>query len=129
MTLDVVAALIRRGGRFLVCQRPSDKNLSLHWEFPGGKVEPGETHAAALVRECREELAIEVEVGELEIRVHHDYPERSIDLSLYRTVITAGEPRLLEHAAFAWVQVNDMASMPFCPADLVILEHLKKRYS
>ncbi|MDI9496978.1 MAG: (deoxy)nucleoside triphosphate pyrophosphohydrolase [Bacillota bacterium] len=128
MRLDVVAALIRRGERFFVCQRPASKNLPLHWEFPGGKVEPGETHAQALARECREELAIEVEVGELEIQIHHEYPDRSIALSLYRTRITAGEPQRLEHAALAWVRIEEMASLPFCPADLVILEHLQKRY-
>ncbi|MDI9470733.1 MAG: (deoxy)nucleoside triphosphate pyrophosphohydrolase [Bacillota bacterium] len=128
MTLDVVAALIRRGDRFFVCQRPADKNLPLYWEFPGGKVEPGETRAMALARECREELAIDVEVGELEIEVQHDYPDRSITLSLYHATITAGEPQLLEHIALAWVGIEEMLSLSFCPADIVILEHLKRRY-
>ena len=78
MATEVVAALIRRDGRILICQRPPRQSHPLKWEFVGGKIEPGETPEQALARECREELGIEVQVGGLFMEVTHDYPDKTI---------------------------------------------------
>lgn len=78
MTTQVVAALIWRGGKFLICQRPAHKARGLLWEFVGGKVEPGETKQQALVRECREELGIETAVGDVFMEVTHTYPDITV---------------------------------------------------
>ena len=90
---QVVAALIERDGKLLICQRPAHKARSLLWEFAGGKVEAGETAQQALIRECREELDVTVLVGEPYMRVEHVYPDISIELTLFRAAIERGEPR------------------------------------
>ena len=84
---DVVAALIWQGDRFLACQRPANKARALLWEFVGGKVEPGETKEQALIRECREELDITLEVGDLFMEVIHEYPDLTVRLSLFNATI------------------------------------------
>lgn len=101
--VQVVAALIWRDNRFMICQRPEYKARGLLWEFVGGKVEPGETKAQALVRECREELDVQVEVGTVFCEVDHVYPDLTIHLTLLNAAITQGEPTLLEHNAIAWI--------------------------
>ncbi len=123
---EVVAALIWDGERFLACQRPAHKARGLLWEFVGGKVEPGESKAEALVRECREELAVTVAVGELFWETTHAYPDLTVHLSLYNARITEGTPQLLEHAALRWVAKEEIDTLPFCPADEPILERLKR---
>ena len=127
MITEVVAALIYRGDRFLVCRRPAHKARGNLWEFVGGKVELGETCAQALIRECREELAIEVEVGELVTQLIHKYPDLTVRLSLYQASIVSGEICLLEHSAHSWVTVAEAEKMPLCPADVEILELLKRK--
>ena len=87
---EVVAALLRQDGKFLICQRPAHKARGLLWEFPGGKVEPGETMAQALARECREELGVTVAVEEPVAQVVHEYPDLTIRLTLLAAVITGG---------------------------------------
>ena len=124
----VVAALIWREGRFLACQRPENKARALMWEFVGGKVEPGEMPQAALRRECREELAIDVEVGELFMEVVHPYPDITVRLSLYHARISRGEPQLLEHRALRWVTPEEVDELPFCPADREILARIRQEY-
>ncbi|MBR1781595.1 MAG: (deoxy)nucleoside triphosphate pyrophosphohydrolase, partial [Oscillospiraceae bacterium] len=121
---QVVAALIWDGERFLACQRPEHKARGLLWEFVGGKVEPGETREAALIRECREELDITVQPGEIYLEVDHVYPDLTIHLTLFRAVITEGTPRPLEHNALRWLRVEEIPDYPFCPADDVILQRL-----
>lgn len=123
---EVVAALIWDGNRFMACQRPAHKARGLLWEFVGGKVEPGETGEEALVRECREELAITVQVKNVFMDVIHEYPDLTVHLTLYNAVIAQGEPRLLEHNALRWITVEEIDTLPFCPADETILEKLKK---
>ncbi len=123
--VEVVAALIWDGDRFLACQRPAHKDRGLLWEFPGGKVEPGETKAQALIRECREELAVTLTVGEPFMEVTHAYPDLTIRLTLLHSVIAEGTPRLLEHRDMRWVTTGEMDELPFCPADTVILERLR----
>lgn len=121
---EVVAALIWEGDRFLACQRPAHKARGLLWEFVGGKVEPGETHEQALVRECREELGVTVAVGEPFLRVVHEYPDLTVRLTLFRAAIVEGVPQRLEHADLRWLTVEEMDAYPFCPADEVILQAL-----
>ena len=123
---EVVAALIRRGDRFLICRRPPEKARGLLWEFVGGKVEPGETKEQALVRECREELGIAVAPGGIFMEVEHVYPDITIRLTLFNAVITAGEPKLLEHVDLRWITVSEIGDFEFCPADEVILQKLRE---
>ena len=123
---EVVAALIWEGEQFLACQRPAHKARGLLWEFVGGKVEPGETKEEALIRECREELAVTVTVGDLFMEVVHPYPDLTVRLSLFHAAIAQGEPKKLEHNDIRWITVEEIDSLPFCPADQDILERLKQ---
>lgn len=123
---QVVAALIWDGPRFLACQRPEGKKRGLLWEFVGGKVEPGETKEKALERECREELDIGLYVGSPFMTVLHEYPDMTVELTLFSARIREGEPKLLEHAAMAWITADEAENYPFCPADVEILAKLKR---
>jgi 8-oxo-dGTP diphosphatase len=123
---EVAAALIWEGERFLICQRPAHKARGLLWEFPGGKLEPGETPEAALIRECREELDVELSVGALYMELTHVYPDLTVRLLLYRAGLKAGRPRLLEHAALRWITPREIPAYDFCPADTAILEKLRR---
>ena len=115
--IEVVAALIVQGDRFLACQRPPHKARGLLWEFVGGKVESGESGPEALVRECREELGVTLGVlGEV-ADVTHEYPELTVHLTLYRSEILAGEVQRLEHHDVRWITVEEMDAYAFCPAD------------
>ena len=122
---DVVAALIWDGVRFMICQRPAHKARGLLWEFVGGKVEPGETREQALVRECREELAVTVSVGEIFAEVTHEYPDLTVHLTLFHAAIREGTPQKLEHNDIRWITVNEIDQYAFCPADEEILRRLK----
>ena len=122
---EVVAALVWQGERFMICQRPAHKARGLLWEFVGGKVEPGETGPEALVRECREELAITVAVDSVFMEVVHEYPDLTVHLTLYNAAIAQGTPQLLEHNDLQWITVEQIDDYPFCPADETILAALK----
>ena len=121
---DVAAALIWDGERFLICQRPANKARGLLWEFVGGKVEPGETKEQALVRECREELDIQVDVGDVFMELTHEYPDITVRLTLFNASIAAGTPKLLEHVRLAWIRPAEIPQYDFCPADEKILKKL-----
>ena len=123
--VEVVAALIWRGERFMICQRPAHKARGLLWEFVGGKVEPGETKAEALMRECREELDITVAVGEEYMALTHVYPDITVHLTLFNCTVAAGEPKLLEHADLRWITPAEIPEYDFCPADVEILRKIK----
>ena len=124
----VVAALIWDGDRFMICQRPAHKARGLLWEFVGGKVEPGETMEAALIRECREELAVELSVGALFMQVVHTYPDITVELSLFHASICSGEPQKLEHEDIQWITPAQIPNYDFCPADTEILDRIMKEY-
>ena len=121
---EVVAALIWREDRFLICRRPANKARGLLWEFVGGKIEPRETGPQALVRECREELGVELDVGDVFMDVVHAYPDITVHLTLYRAALGEDQPKLLEHAAMAWIRPEEIPQYEFCPADERILARL-----
>ena len=125
---EVVAALIWQGEQFMICQRPAHKGNALLWEFVGGKVEPGETKEQALVRECREELAIEVSVGDEFMDVVHEYPDITVHLTLFHAAIKEGVPQKLEHNDIQWITSSEISKYNFCPADKVILEKIIREY-
>ena len=122
--IEVVAALIRKDGRVLLCQRPENKARPLGWEFPGGKVEPGETQAQALARECREELGVELDVRAVAATTTHAYPDVTIRLTLMEAAIASGAPRLIEHRALAWVTMREALTLDLCPADRALAGQL-----
>lgn len=117
--IDVVAALIRDAeGRYLVGQRAAHKAQGGLWEFMGGKIEPGESPEEALARECREELALEIENATVVDSVVHEYPEKTINLILLSCSPKPGStPTALEHQAIRWVTREEMNSLDFSPAD------------
>lgn len=125
---EVVAALIWNGNKFMICQRPAHKARGLLWEFVGGKVEPGETKPEALIRECREELAVTVSVGEVFMDVLHDYPDLLVHLTLFHAAIAEGKPQMLEHNDIRWITPAEIPQYEFCPADVEILEEIQKRF-
>lgn len=123
---EVVAALIWDGKRFMACQRPAHKARGLLWEFVGGKVEPGESHEEALIRECREELAVTLSVGDIFMDVVHEYPDLTVHLTLFHATIQEGVPQKLEHSDIRWLTIQEIDDYDFCPADKDILKELKK---
>ena len=124
---EVVAALIWDGERFLACQRPAHKTRGLLWEFVGGKVEPHETKEDALIRECKEELDVTLEVGDIFMEVTHAYPDMTVHLTLFNARIAEGVPQKLEHQEIRWITVEEIDQYPFCPADVDILARLKEK--
>ena len=125
---EVVAALIWQGEKFMIRQRPAHKARGLLWEFVGGKVEPGETKAQALIRECKEELNILLSVGDIFMEVTHEYPDLMVHLTLFNATITEGEPQKLEHNDIKWITPSEIPNYGFCPADEEILAKICEVY-
>jgi len=126
-TVRVVAALIPQpgdGSRFLVQQRLPGGSRALLWEFPGGKVEAGETDEAALARECREELDVILDVGQQLWAGQHTYPDLTVELVLYLARLVAGEPKALGAHALRFLTPAEMTALPFCEADVPLLDDL-----
>jgi mutator protein MutT len=124
--IDVVAGVIRRDdGLLLITQRLADDTLGGYWEFPGGKVDPGEELSSALRRELREEIGVETEVGAEIHRVVHAYPDRDVRLYFFETRIVSGEPRVIEVADLRWIRIEDLMSYQFPEADRELLELLR----
>lgn len=126
--VEVVAALIWDKDRFMICQRPAHKARGLLWEFVGGKVEAGETKAQALIRECREELAVTVAVGDVFMEVIHEYPDITVHLTLFNATIADGVPQKLEHHDIRWISPDEIPNYAFCPADEEILRRIISVY-
>jgi len=122
--IDVSAALVFRGGRLLIAQRPEGGHLAGMWEFPGGKREPGETWEECLRRELREELDVDVEVGRLFEEVTHAYPTKTVRLRFFLCRLPTGEPRPVGCAAVAWVSPEALGRYEFPPADAGLLQRL-----
>ena len=123
--IEVVAALIWDKDKFMICQRPAHKARALLWEFVGGKVESGETKEQALIRECQEELAVALSVGDVFMDVVHEYPDITVHLTLFNATIAEGVPQKLEHHDIKCIKVSEIDNYVFCPADTEILEKIK----
>ena len=116
--IEVVGAIIKDGDRYLVGQRAANKSQGGLWEFMGGKIEPGETPEQALARECREELSLEIENEHIIDSVVHEYPEKTIRLTLIECTPKVGSlPRPNEHQDIRWVTREEMEALDFAPAD------------
>ena len=127
--VEVVAALIWDGDKFMICQRPAHKARGLLWEFVGGKVELGETKEQALIRECREELNLLLSVGDVFMNVVHEYPDLTVHLTLFNATIAEGEPQKLEHNDIKWITPSEISNYEFCSADKNILDTIKMLHS
>ena len=127
--VEVVSALIWQGDKFMICQRPVHKARGLLWEFVGGKVEQGETKEQALIRECQEELAVTLSVGDVFMDVVHEYPDLTVHLMLFNATMVEGEPQKLEHNDIKWITPSEISNYEFCPADEEILKKIVETYS
>jgi len=124
--IDVSAALVFRDGKILITQRHARAHLGGLWEFPGGKREPGETFEQCLVREIREELGMEVEVGELFEEISHTYAEKTVHMKFFICKFISGNPQPLDCAAFKWVGKANLAEFEFPAADARLLDKLRE---
>ncbi|MBR6453444.1 MAG: (deoxy)nucleoside triphosphate pyrophosphohydrolase [Fibrobacter sp.] len=123
-TIEVVAGVITDGGRFLATQRGYG-DYKDGWEFPGGKVEPGESPEGALVRELKEELAVDVIVGDRICTVEYDYPKFHLTMHCFFCTLPAGcRPTLLEHEAARWLDRESLGSVNWLPADVEVVKFL-----
>jgi 8-oxo-dGTP diphosphatase len=120
----VVAGLMARDGRVLITQRCANQALPLQWEFPGGKVEPGEAPAAALARELMEEIGVTVEVGRIWDVLFHAYPAFDLVMLVYACRLVEGEPRAVEVADVAWVVPPELPRWDILPADRPLVDRL-----
>ena len=123
---EVVAALIWDKDKFMICQRPAQKARGLLWEFVGGKVESGETKEQALIRECREELAVTLSIGDVFMDVIHEYPDLTVHLTLFNATISEGVPQKLEHNDIKWITPSEIPNYEFCSADEEILHRIEE---
>ena len=123
-TISVVAAMIEADGRVFATQRGYGPQKD-GWEFPGGKIEPGETPEAALAREIREELDAEIIVGEKVVQVEYDYPAFHLSMGCYRCALASGHLTLREHEAARWLSPGELDSVPWLPADVIAVEAWK----
>ena len=127
---EVVAALIwdgaeRHDRKFLICQRPEGKRRALLWEFVGGEVEENESFEQALIRECKEEIAVTVRPLNIYTDVYHHYSDIDVHLTLYEAVIEEGHIQKIEHNDIRWISTDEIDRYDFCPADEDILKMLK----
>ncbi len=124
-TVSVVAAVIESEGRFFATQRGYGPQKD-GWEFPGGKIEPGETPEAALMREIREELDADITVGEKLIQVEYDYPDFHLSMGCYRCALASGHLTLKEHEAARWLALSELDDLAWLPADRIVADALRR---
>jgi mutator protein MutT len=124
--IEVVAAVIQKNGKILITQRPDDVHLARLWEFPGGKVEAGESLERALQREIREELGVGIVVGDEFYTVEHEYPEKTVRLHFFNCEVRDGEPAALGVADLRWVSPGELPQFEFPPADKELIEKLQR---
>ena len=122
--LHVTCAIIRRNNTILICQRSASMKLPLKWEFPGGKIEPGESKEDCLMREIKEELGIDIKVGPALNMVEYHYPEFAICLYPFECLLVGGKLHLTEHAQAIWVDYNELLNYDWAAADLPIVKAL-----
>ena len=120
--IAVVAALIVRGGKLMIAQRPAGKHMAGKWEFPGGKIEKGETPEQALERELWEELGVKTRTGRIYHAIHHSYPEKDILLLFYRSRLIEGEPRPIEEADIRWIEEAQIRDFDWAEADAPLID-------
>ncbi len=125
-TLVVAGALCDARGRVLIAQRPLTKHMGGRWEFPGGKVGPGESEAQALIRELREELDVDTRAPQFCLRLTHRYPDRTVELSFWIVREFSGVPRGLDGQALKWVPAHELTSADILEADLPFIEALRR---
>lgn len=122
--INVVGAVVVRDGKVLSAQRSQVMSLPGLWEFPGGKIETGETPQEALVREVHEEFLCTIEVGDLVEVTSHEYDFGIVTLTTYYATLIEGEPQLTEHSDMRWVPIRELPSMPWAPADIPAVERI-----
>ena len=122
--IEVTAAIIRDNGKILICQRPANKACGLLWEFPGGKIEAGETGEQCIVRECQEELGITLHVERELTDITYAYPDRIVHLYFYLCDIVEGVPKKKEHEEIKWIEPHEVELYRFCPADTEMLRKM-----
>ena len=125
--IEIVAAIIFREEKVLCVQRTEHEKeyVSLKWEFPGGKIEVGESREEALVREIREELSVDIEDAEFLMTVEHTYPDFHLTMHVYTGVVTKGEITLNEHIALKWLSVDELDQLDWAEADVAVVKCLK----
>ena len=121
---QVTAAIIRKDGKILICQRAENGSLPFLWEFPGGKLDDDETLEECLIRECKEELDIDIQISGLFAKTEYQYPERQIAFAFYFAEIISGAVEPLVHKEVKWVCPNELMQYEFCPADVAIVKEL-----
>jgi 8-oxo-dGTP diphosphatase len=122
----VAAALFDAERRVLIAERPAGKHMAGWWEFPGGKVAEGESDAEALVRELREELGVETRPDHVVMQLSHEYPDRTIDLVLWRATLTSGSPQGLDGQQLKWVDCQSLGAEHMLPADAPFIAALQR---
>jgi 8-oxo-dGTP diphosphatase len=126
ITIQVVAAVIFHDWKALCVQRPvhEKKYVSMKWEFPGGKVEVGESREEALVREIREELSLDIEVSEFFMTIEHTYPDFHLTMHVFKCVLDHGEITLNEHVALKWLPIDELDQLDWAAADIPVVKSL-----
>ena len=123
--IDVTAAIIESNGYFLIAKRKGGKRLEHKWEFPGGKIEPGETPEECLARELKEEFGVVTEIGDFIAESVFSYNDSKVRLLGYRAKYISGEFRLDSHAEIKWVRMDEMGNFDFAEADLPLIEKMR----
>ena len=125
--IQVAAAIIQKDGKILICQRGAGGNCAFLWEFPGGKLESGETMEECLIRECKEELEIEISVKDIFAETTYKYPEREIAFIFYKADIIGGQLKMNVHNDMQWVLPSELKKYKFCPADVEIITDIAEK--
>lgn len=127
--INVVGAVLVRDGKVLAAQRSESMSLPLMWEFPGGKIEPGETPVEALRRELKEELLCDAVVGDHVETTEHNYDFGTVILSTFFCTLNGEDPQITEHAEIRWVSVNDLLDLEWAPADIPAVQKIIQKLS
>lgn len=122
--IHVAAAIIHQNNRILICQRGAGGNCAFLWEFPGGKLEEDETLEECIIRECKEELDIDIEVKDIYAETTYEYPDKVIAFTFFNAEITNGEIKMDVHEEIKWVMQSELINYEFCPADVGIVKNL-----
>ena len=124
--IAVVAGLVMREGKLLIARRPNGKHMAGKWEFPGGKLEKGESPEKALERELFEELGVQTETGRVYHVIAHSYPEKDVLLMFYRSRVTGGEPEAIEEAEIRWIDEGELRLFDWAEADAPLIDRIER---